>query len=111
MASTSRRPAPAAPPPAAPPPAATPPPGGRRPRSWYRRLPARDRGSVLLVAAVALFLIGNYLSRHPAVLAALLVLLGLAAVAAGYFGAAAGSAAGAAPAGAHCPPPSTAGGP
>lgn len=55
-------------------------------RPWLRRLPARDRSSVLIVAALALFFVGNYLVRHPAVLAALLVLLGLAAVAAGYFG-------------------------
>ncbi|MER0443050.1 restriction endonuclease [Streptomyces sp. Edi4] len=64
-------------------------PAARRPatpRPWYRHLPARDGGSVLLVAAVALFLIGNYLSHHPAVLTGLLVLLGLAAIVAGYYG-------------------------
>ncbi|MFF2571072.1 restriction endonuclease [Streptomyces sp. NPDC058084] len=63
-------------------------PGARRgaaPRPWLRRLPARDRGAVLVVTALALFFVGDYLRRHPAVLAALLVLLGLAATAAGYF--------------------------
>ncbi|MEV1042319.1 restriction endonuclease [Streptomyces sp. NPDC050204] len=46
-------------------------------RRWYHRLPAADRASVLTVAAIILLFIGDYLRRHPAVLAVLLVLLGL----------------------------------
>ncbi|MFZ3475322.1 restriction endonuclease [Streptomyces sp. 4.24] len=50
----------------------------RAPRSLFlRQLAAVDRGALVTVAVVVLVTVGHYLSRHPAVLAALLVLLGL----------------------------------
>ncbi|MFJ2752672.1 restriction endonuclease [Streptomyces sp. NPDC087297] len=72
MASTSRRPRPARRHPAA---------RGHRPAlrvHLLRQLSPADRGILAGVAIVALVAGGHYLSRHPAVLAALLVLLGLA---------------------------------
>ncbi|MFD6534987.1 restriction endonuclease [Streptomyces goshikiensis] len=48
---------------------------------FLRQLAAIDRGALVTVAVVLLVTVGHYLSRHPAVLAALLALLGLAGTA------------------------------
>ncbi|MFD5881067.1 restriction endonuclease [Streptomyces yangpuensis] len=79
MASTSRRPSPARRSssrryhPAA---------RDRMPRLSFRLAPY-DQAALVVVAAVVLVTVGHYLSRHPAVLATLLVLLGLAGMSTG----------------------------
>ncbi|MDX3165859.1 restriction endonuclease [Streptomyces scabiei] len=49
-------------------------------RGWRRHLTARDRAALVVAAAFVLLFIGDYLSRHPGVLAALLALLGVVGV-------------------------------
>ncbi|MEU2453936.1 restriction endonuclease [Streptomyces sp. NPDC012765] len=56
----------------------------RGPRHLFlRQLATADRGALVVLSAIVLVTVAHYLSRHPAVLATLLVLLGLAATASG----------------------------
>ncbi|MCF1597711.1 restriction endonuclease [Streptomyces muensis] len=63
-------------------------PAGRRRgavrRGWRRHLTAGDRTALIIVVVLALLFIGDYLSRHPGILAALLTVLGLAGVTTAY---------------------------
>lgn len=55
---------------------------GPAPRGFLlRQLATADRGALVAMAVVALVMAAHYLSRHPAVLAVLLVLLGVAGTA------------------------------